>query len=63
MKPKYVIQSQIDQGYWSERHRDFKGVVFATTFDSNEEAVAYIEKVMPKFTPTQVMTVLPIYQK
>ena len=63
MKPKYVIQSLVDLGYWSLVHRAFKGIVFASRFDSVEQAENFIEWHMPKFTPTETLTIIPIYQK
>jgi len=63
MKPKYVIQSQIDNTYWSgDQYGFFKLIRFASMFDNISDAEAYIET-MPSFAPAQVLTILPIYQK
>jgi len=63
MKPKYVIQSQIDNTYWNFNQRGFfRSISFASMFDNIPDAEAHIET-MPRFAPTQVLTILPIYQK
>lgn len=59
----YVIQSLVSLGYWSLVHRDFKGILYASRFDTPEQAANYIEWYMPRFDPAESLTIIPVYQK
>ena len=62
MKKEYVIQSLSDLGYWCDSRRDFKGIIFASRFPSVEAAEGYMKESLPKFTPKQVLTIIPVYE-
>jgi len=62
MERKYVIQSLIDLGYWSDSRRDFTGIIFASRFPSVEVVEDYMKESLPKFIPKQILTIIPVYE-
>jgi hypothetical protein len=55
MKKKYVIENPVINGYWAAKHKMFKGVNYATLYDTEEAA----EKALP--TGFQILKITPVY--
>jgi len=44
MKIEYVIQDVNTHGFWSASYREFKGYLYATWFESEEELLKYVKE-------------------
>ena len=49
MKAKFIIQSTQILGYYEKESDSFKGIIYATRFDSEKEAEIFIEQNRDKF--------------
>ena len=57
---KYLIQSLVDLGYWSQYHGEFKGILFAKRYDTEDQAKETARVLAKKYkTP---LTVIPVFE-
>lgn len=57
---KYVIQSLLDLGYWSPGYGEFKGILFAKRYDTEDQAKE-VARGLAKKNKTP-LTVIPIFE-
>lgn len=43
MKTKYIIYNYLQGGFWASSSSQFRGILFATYFDTKEDAVRLIQ--------------------
>lgn len=59
MIERYIIKELVFQGYWSEEHHDFKGIIFASQYETLRQAQDEIENHISAGT----YAIIKIYRK